>query len=216
MVENVLRFHQRGVYLKLQSAQDVSPPALLSLDWVRVIAPFVHLAPGRWQNARTALAIGSRKLGHGPGQDGALAEAIRGRRAMGARQLLDGRVLAVHVGGVPHCPQLRSSSFYQTIDNPLFFLTKKQVRGSMAAKCSLFYTWSQQAVPTGINVDAIWATLSFGSKAAHQCGLRPLSRALRTIAKHSAGDLPGSVGECFSRSRCQWRSDVMPILFAAR
>lgn len=36
MVENVLRFHQRGLYLKLQSAQDVSPPALLSLDWVRV------------------------------------------------------------------------------------------------------------------------------------------------------------------------------------
>lgn len=86
----------------------------------------------------------------------------------------------------------------------------------MAAKCSLFYTWSQQAVPTGINADAIWATLSFGSKAAHQCGLRPLSRALGTIAKYSAADLPGSVGECFSRSRCQCRSDVMRILFAVR
>lgn len=33
----------------------------------------------------------------------------------------------------------------------------------MAAERSLFYTRSQQAVPTETNADAIWATPSFGT-----------------------------------------------------
>lgn len=110
----------------------------------------------------------------------------------------------------------RPSGFYQTKDNPLFFLTKKQVRGSMAAKYSLFYTWSQQAVPTGTTRRCHLGHSLIREQTAHQCWLRPLSRALGNIAKHSATDLPGSVAECFSKSRCQYRSKVIRILFAAR
>lgn len=65
--------------------------------------------------------------------------------------------------------------FYQTKDNPLFFLAKKQMRGVNGGEVFALLYGLSQAVPTGTNADAIWATLSFRSKAAHQCGLRPLS-----------------------------------------
>ena len=82
----LLKIEKNSENFALKSLANVTPPALLRLDGMRVIAPVVHLVPGRRQNAGAALAIDTRKFWHGPGQDGALAKTIRGRRAMGARR----------------------------------------------------------------------------------------------------------------------------------
>lgn len=50
MVENVLSLNQRFVDGAFQDFADITPPALLSFEWMRLIAPVVHLVPGRWES----------------------------------------------------------------------------------------------------------------------------------------------------------------------